>query len=354
MLTTTPTMQPDYSRQTLLKDVGAAGQSALARSRVLIVGAGGLGSPVLQYLAGAGVGFLGVVDADELDASNLHRQPLYALADVGKPKTSLAKAALAKLNPDVRVETHSARFAADNALALVREYDVVVDCSDNFLTKFLINDAAVLARRPAVFASVYQYEWQLQVYEPTASHACLRCLWPEATLDGVVGNCAEAGVLGPVPGTFGALQALLTLKILLKLSGRLEGELLLLDFSSFTATKLKAPRRRECPAPACALIRELERGETDIEVSVTSLAAAREQHFEPIDVRTAEEVAAQPAEARHIPMASLLAEPKLLAPGPRYLLLCASGKRSLAAARELRKRGLDVRSLAGGLPSLKR
>jgi sulfur-carrier protein adenylyltransferase/sulfurtransferase len=354
MLTTTPTMQPDYSRQTLLKEVGAAGQAALARSRVLIIGAGGLGSPVLQYLAGAGVGVLGLVDADELDASNLHRQPLYALADVGKPKASLAKAAIATLNPDVRVETHAARFCADNALALVRQYDVVVDCSDNFLTKFLINDAAVLARRPAVFASVYQYEGQLQVYEPSASHACLRCLWPEATLDGVVGNCAEAGVLGPVPGAFGALQALLTLKILLKLSGRLEGEILLLDFTCFTATKIKAGRRPDCRAPDCALIRELEREETGIEVRVASLTAAREQHFEPIDVRTAEEVAAQPTEARHIPMASLLAEPKLLAPGPHYLLLCASGKRSLAAARELRKRGLDVRSLAGGLQSLER
>src|ERR1700677_3836789 len=354
MLTTTPMMQPDYSRQTLLKEVGAAGQAALARSRVLIIGAGGLGSPVLQYLAGAGVGFLGLVDADELDASNLHRQPLYALADVGKPKAALAKAAVARLNPEVHVETHATRFTADNALALVREHDVVVDCSDNFLTKFLINDAAVLARRPAVFASVYQYEGQLQVYEPSASHACLRCLWPEATLDGVVGNCAEAGVLGPVPGAFGALQALLTLKILLKLSGRLAVEHLSLDFTSFTATKLKAARRPDCPAPGCALIRELRREETDIEVRVASLAAAREQHFEPIDVRTAEEVAAQPAEARHIPMASLLAEPKLLAPGPHYLLLCASGKRSLAAARELRKRGLDVRSLAGGLQSLKR
>jgi adenylyltransferase/sulfurtransferase len=347
-------MQPDYSRQTLLKEVGAAGQAALARSRVLIIGAGGLGSPVLQYLAGAGVGFLGLVDADELDASNLHRQPLYALADVGKPKTSLAKAALAKLNPEVSVETHAARFTADNALLLVREYDVVVDCSDNFLTKFLINDAAVLARRPAVFASVYQYEGQLQVYEPSASHACLRCLWPEPTLDGIVGNCAEAGVLGPVPGAFGALQSLLTLKILLKLPGRLEGELLLLDFTSFTATKLKAARRPDCRTPGCALIRALEREPRDIEVGVASLAAAREQHFEPIDVRTAEEVAAHPTGARHIPMASLLAEPKLLAPGPQYLLLCASGKRSLAAARELRKRGLDVRSLAGGLQSLER
>src|SRR6202453_436421 len=272
MLTTTPMMQPDYSRQQLLKEIGPQGQELLARSRVLIVGAGGLGTPVLQYLAGAGVGFLGLVDADELDASNLHRQPLYALADVGKPKAALAKAAVARLNPEVHVETHATRFTADNALALVREHDVVVDCSDNFLTKFLINDAAVLARRPAVFASVYQYEGQIQVYRPAATHACLRCLWPEATVDGVVGNCAEAGVLGPVPGTFGALQALLTLKILLKLSGRLEGELLLLDFTSFTTLKLKAPRRTECQAPGCALIREIVREDADIEIALRSLA----------------------------------------------------------------------------------
>src|ERR1700678_3126785 len=137
-------MQPDYSRQTLLKEVGAAGQEVLARSRVLVVRAGGLGSPVLQYLAGAGVGFLGLVDADELDASNLHRQPLYALADVGRPKAALAKTARGRLNPAVHVETPPTRFTADNALTLVREHDVVVDCSDNFLTKFLINDAAVL------------------------------------------------------------------------------------------------------------------------------------------------------------------------------------------------------------------
>jgi sulfur-carrier protein adenylyltransferase/sulfurtransferase len=345
-------MRPDYSRQTLLKEVGAAGQAALARSRVLIVGAGGLGSPVLQYLAGAGVGFLGLVDADTLDASNLHRQPLYALADVGRQKTALAAAAVAKLNPEVTVETHAVRFSADNALALIRDHDVVVDCSDNFRTKFLINDAAVLAQRPAVFASVYQYEGQLQVYQPTATHACLRCLWPEATVDGVVGNCAEAGVLGPVPGAFGALQALLTLKILLRLAGQLAGELLLLDFAAFTSMRLKAPRRPECVAPGCALIRDLAAEESDLELRLPSLAAARERRFELIDVRTAEEVAAEPTEARHIPMAALLADPQALAAGPRYLLICASGKRSLAAARELRRRGLDARSLAGGLESL--
>lgn len=345
-------MQPDYSRQTLLKEVGEAGQAVLARSRVLIVGAGGLGSPVLQYLAGAGVGFLGLVDDDRLQASNLHRQPIYALSQVGEPKAALAESAVARLNPSVHVATHTTRFTADNALQLVRDHDVVVDCSDNFRTKFLINDAAVLARRAAVFASVYQYEGQLQVYRPLGSHACLRCLWPDASVDGIVGNCAEAGVLGPVPGTFGALQALLTLKILLGIAGQLDGELLLMDFMNFTNTKLKAPRRAECAAPHCALIRDLPLEEADIELKVASLEAAAQRDFDLIDVRTQEEFAARPTPARHIPMAALLADPEQLAPSAEYLLICASGKRSLAAARELKKRGFHVRSLAGGLQAL--
>ena len=345
-------MQPDYSRQILLKEIGAQGQAALARGRVLVVGAGGLGSPVLQYLAGAGVGYLGVVDADTLDASNLHRQPIFALADVGEQKAELALAAVKRINPTVHVEVHAARLDADNALELIRGYDVVVDCSDNFRTKYLINDAAVLAHRPAVFASVYQYEGQLQVYKPDERHACLRCLWPDAVADGVVGNCAEAGVLGPVPGTFGTLQALLTLKILLGLSGQLDGELLLLDFTNFSSLKLKAPRLAECRAPGCAHIREIAREDLAIEIALPSLADAARRGLEAIDIRTQEEIAVRPTGARHIAMPVLLADPGLLAPGREFLLVCASGKRSLAAARELRKRGLKVRSLAGGLQGL--
>jgi adenylyltransferase/sulfurtransferase len=347
-------MQPDYSRQLLLKEIGAKGQAALARARVLIVGLGGLGSPVLQYLAGAGVGCLGLVDADVLDASNLHRQPIYALSEVGKPKVDLARAAVSGINPAVEVETHGAGLNADNALELIRAYDIVVDCSDNFRTKYLINDAAVLAQKPAVFASVYQYEGQLQVYKPDLDHACLRCLWPDAIADGVVGNCAEAGVLGPVPGAFGTLQALLTLKILLQMNGQLEGELLLLDFMNFSSLKIKAPRRVECAAPACAHIHELTREDPGIEIALSSLAAAAERGLEVIDIRTPEEVAARPTGARHIPMANLLANPALLESAREVLLVCATGKRSLAAARQLRKRGISARSLAGGLQNLER
>jgi molybdopterin/thiamine biosynthesis adenylyltransferase/rhodanese-related sulfurtransferase len=281
----------------------------------------------------------------------LHRQPIYELAQVGRPKAALAAAAVAKINPTVQVETHAERFGADNALQLVQAHDVVVDCTDNFRTKFLINDAAVLAGRPAVFASVYQYEGQLQVYQPLDSHGCLRCVWAEATADGLVGNCAEAGVLGPVPGAFGALQALLTLKILLRMHGQLEGELLLMDFTTFTSMKLKAPRRPECVAPGCAFVRELERDDSDLEVVLGSLEEAA-RTFRLIDVRTPEEFAVRPTPARHVPMAALLADPALLAEDGQYLLVCASGKRSLAAARELRRHGCSVRSLAGGLQGL--
>jgi sulfur-carrier protein adenylyltransferase/sulfurtransferase len=343
---------PDYSRQIRLKEIGAAGQAALARARALVVGAGGLGSPVLQYLAGAGVGCLGIVDGDVLEASNLHRQPIYSLADVGKPKVELAREAVARINPTVRVETHHARLDAGNALELVRHYDVAIDCSDNFRTKYLINDAAVLAQRPAVFASVYQYEGQLQVYAPHHEHACLRCLWPEATADGVVGNCAEAGVLGPVPGAFGTLQALAALKILLGMPGRLAGELLLLDFTNFSSLKLKASRRPECRAPHCALIRSIEPESGELEVTLESLDEAAARGLEIIDIRTDAEVAERPSKGRHIAMPLLLGDPSVLPKGREILLVCASGKRSLAAARELRRRGFAARSLAGGLSHL--
>jgi adenylyltransferase/sulfurtransferase len=342
----------DYSRQTALAQIGAAGQAILASARVLVVGAGGLGSPVLQYLAGAGVGHLGIVEADTLEASNLHRQPLYSRANVGEPKAALARAAILALNPDVAVDIVTSRLDAANALTLIGGYDLVVDCSDNFRTKFLINDAAVLTRRPAVFASVYQYEGQLQVYKPEPGHACLRCLWPEATADGVVGNCAEAGVLGPVPGAIGSLQALLALKILLGLPGQLAGELLLADFSNFSTVKLKAPRRPECRAPLCSRIADIAPEEADLELELPSLAAALAQRLEIIDIRSAAEVAAEPRDLRHIAMPTLLAHPEMLSPSSRYLLVCASGKRSLATARELRKRGFSVQSLGGGLSSL--
>ena len=354
-----PSPAPDYSRQIALDGVGPVGQAKLRASRVLVVGAGGLGAPVLSYLAGAGVGTIGIVDGDVLDASNLHRQPLYALTDIGKPKAELAAARLHGLNPEINIRTYAQRFDADNASTLLSDYDLAIDCSDNFATKFLLNDACVLAGKAAIFASVYQYEGQLQVYQPENDSACLRCLWPEATRDGIVGNCAEAGVLGPVPGVLGSLQAIEALKLLLDLPGQLAGELLILDLTTYETRRIHAPRAEPCTGGACARITALKGPEDSIdglEVSFASLDRARRAGYEIVDIREHREVAVEPMMGvpyTHIPMGSLLADPHALDPEHRYLLVCARGARSLAAALELRHQGVPrVYSLRGGIAGL--
>jgi adenylyltransferase/sulfurtransferase len=350
---------PDYSRQIALKDVGVEGQAKLHAARVLVVGAGGLGVPVLSYLAGAGVGTLGIVDGDVLEASNLHRQPLYALDDVGGPKAGLAAARLRALNPEISVRVHAERLDARNVVQILDAYDFAIDCSDNFATKFLLNDACVLARKPAIFASVYQYEGQLQVYRPDEDNACLRCLWPEATRDGLVGNCAEAGVLGPVPGVLGSLQAIEALKLILDLPGQLRGDLLILDLLSLATHRIRAPRAVSCRSGICARITSIAPAtETpaDLEVSFGSLAKAAHDGYAIIDIRDDKEVASAPVtgvEHAHIPMSSLLEDHHALDPERRYLLVCARGSRSRAMALELRHHGLPrVFSLRGGIAGL--
>ncbi len=343
---------PDYSRQTALKEVGAAGQQRLRRASVLVVGCGGLGVPVMTYLAAAGVGRIGLVDADRLEASNLHRQTLYSLADVGRPKVELAAARLRALNPEVEIHTHAVRLDATNAPGIVAPHSLIIDCTDNFSTKFMLNDTCVRLRKPVIFSSVYQYEGQLQVVRPERGGACLRCVWPEATRDGLVGNCAEAGVLGPVPGTFGSLQALEALKLLLDLPGQLAEELLVMDLLTLTVTRVRARRAADCPGHARA-----QRGEqAEIELSFDTLEEALADGFEVVDVREPDELArlATPcSSARHLPVAQLLHGRPDMAADNRYLLVCASGKRSLAAAQELRSRGYgQVFSLRGGIAAL--
>lgn len=354
---------PDYSRQMALKEVGARGQARLRASRVLVVGAGGLGVPVLTYLAGAGIGRIGIVDGDRLDPSNLHRQTLYALADVGKPKAELAAARLRALNPDVDVQAHLERLDRRNGAELIGQYDLVIDCTDNFTTKFLLNDLCVQHRRAAVFSSVYQYEGQLQVLRGDLGEGpCLRCVWPEATPDGVVGNCAEAGVLGPVPGVFGSLQALEALKLLLDLPGQLRDDILVLDLLTLSTSRIRASRARACRGGPCtrtaAALAETPVEAAELELALESLDQALEQGFEIVDVREPAEVAADPtpvARALHIPLAELLHGVPQLPEARKHLLVCASGRRSLAAARALRGRGLPhVYSLRDGVLGLKR
>ena len=348
---------PDYSRQMALKEVGAVGQAKLRASRVLVVGCGGLGVPVISYLAGAGVGRLGLVDADRLESSNLHRQTLYALADVGKPKAELAALRVRALNPDVDAQIYPIRVDAQNAPELVAQYDLVIDCTDNFSTKFMLNDVCVRLGRAVIFSSVYQYEGQLQVVRPERGSACLRCLWPEATRDGIVGNCSEAGVLGPVPGVFGTLQALEALKILLNLPGQLGDEMLVVDLLTMATTRLHTKKAATCPEHALSRP-DVKKGltvEDKAEFEFETLGDAIREGFQIVDIREPEEVEETPLpapQAQHIPMGELL-QGETFKPSGKCLLVCASGKRSLAATLELRSRGLSlIYSLKGGLKAL--
>jgi sulfur-carrier protein adenylyltransferase/sulfurtransferase len=352
----------DYSRQIALREVGAAGQEKLRQAAVLIVGCGGLGVPAMTYLAAAGVGRLGLVDGDRLEASNLHRQTLYALADVGQPKVELAAARLRALNPEVEVRTYPVRLEAACAAEIIEPYALVIDCTDNFATKFLLNDTCVRLRKPVLFSSVHQYEGQLQLVRPERGGACLRCIWPQATRDGIVGNCAEAGVLGPVPGTFGTLQALEALKLLLDLPGQLSDELVVLDLLTLAVTRVRTRRATDCPQHALAARaapHDAAAVDADgLELRFDSLEEAIADDFEVIDIREPHELArAAPScpGVRHLPMAQLLHGRPALPLAGRYLLLCASGKRSLAAAQELRSRGYErAFSLRGGMAALTR
>jgi molybdopterin/thiamine biosynthesis adenylyltransferase/molybdopterin synthase catalytic subunit/rhodanese-related sulfurtransferase len=378
---------PDYSRQMALKEVGAAGQAKLRASRVLVVGCGGLGVPVISYLAGAGIGRLGLIDSDHLEPSNLHRQTMYALADVGKPKAQLAADRVRALNPDVDVRPYTTRLDALNAPDLIAQHDLVIDCTDNFSTKFLLNDYCVQLGKPVVFASVYQYEGQLQIVQPGS--ACLRCVWPEATRDGIVGNCSEAGVLGPVPGIFGGLQAFEAMKLLLDLPGQLKNELLVLDLLSLTTSRVRTKRASVCPehaisrataAQAAAVAQANaaagargtapnQRGQTGghsaqglsdaqavLELSFDTLDQAHDAGYDIVDIREPyelEEIPTPSAHARALPMAQLLYGQLPFKPTRKTVLVCASGRRSLAATQELRERGIaDVYSLRGGVKGL--
>jgi adenylyltransferase/sulfurtransferase len=243
---------------------------------------------------------------------------------------------------------------------MVAQYDLVIDCTDNFSTKFLLNDLCVQKRVPVIFSSVYQYEGQIQVVRPDKDGACLRCIWPEPTRDGIVGNCAEAGVLGPVPGTFGSLQAFEALKLLLDLPGQLGDEVLVLDLLTMSSSRVRAKRAAAHPghAQTARTLTQAQADTTPLEVDFASLDEARAAGFEIIDIREPQELEAIPTptrHARHIPMAQLLHGKPAFTPNGKTLLVCASGRRSLAATQELRSRGLSaIYSLGGGVTKLNR
>ncbi len=235
-----------YSRHIILPEIGGRGQARLLKSKVFVLGAGGLGSPSLLYLAAAGVGTIGVADGDSVDLSNLQRQIIHDTSRIGMPKVLSAKASIEAINPDVKVEPLHGRLTADNIREIIRDYDVVLDGSDNFPTRFLMNDAAFFESKPLISGSMFRFDGQVSVFKPTGGFPCYRCLYPEPPPKGLVPSCQEAGVLGALAGVIGVLQAVETVKELLGLGDGLAGHLLIFDALKMTFRKVKVRKDPEC------------------------------------------------------------------------------------------------------------
>ena len=354
-----------YGRHLVLPDVGMEGQRALKAARVLVVGAGGLGSPVSLYLAAAGVGTLGLVDFDTVDVSNLQRQVLHGTSDVGRSKLASARDRIAEVNPHVTVETHDSRLTSRNALEILRAYDVIVDGTDNFPTRYLTNDACVILGKPNVYGSIFRFEGQASVFA-TTDGPCYRCLYPEPPPPGLVPSCAEGGVLGVLPGIVGTIQATETLKLLLGIGEPLVGRLLLIDALGARFRTVRLERDPQCPACGTREIRELidydafcggspSTGGNGAVPEITPRELARRvangDDIDLIDVREPYEWAiARITGARLIPLATF---PQAIASLDRerdIVVHCHHGIRSANAAGQLRAAGFTrVWNLAGGI-----
>ena len=355
-----------YSRHILLPQVGEEGQGALKKSRVLLVGAGGLGSPVALYLAAAGVGSIGLVDFDAVDLSNLQRQILHGSSGIGSPKVDSARDRLQDINPNVHVEGYETRLTSSNALEIARDYDLIVDGTDNFATRYLVNDTAVLLGIPNVYGSVYRFEGQASVFG-APDGPCYRCLFREPPPPNLIPSCAEAGVLGVVPGLVGTIQATEAIKILLGVGDTLVGRLLLIDAMTMAFRTLEIRRDPECPACGTREITELMDYEelcgdaistektssavTEIQPSQLAQRLERGEKLEIIDVREPYEW-----QIAHIPGARLVPLDRIAEEIPRLdktretILYCKVGARSMRAAQQLASAGVaDVRNLAGGI-----
>jgi adenylyltransferase/sulfurtransferase len=246
MRTFTPDQIRRYHRHLILQNVGSIGQKKLLNSRVLLLGAGGLGSPAALYLAAAGVGTLGIVDFDLVDESNLQRQILHRLSDVGRPKVDSAENTINSINPDVNVVKHRTALHSSNAFEIIEDYDIIVDGTDNFPTRYLINDAATILGKSVVHGSIFQFDGQATVFKPGAG-PCYRCLFPAPPPPGAVPNCAEAGVFGALPGIVGTIQAVEVIKLVLDLGDPLIGRLLIFDALAMEFSEVNIRRDPKCP-----------------------------------------------------------------------------------------------------------
>ena len=344
-----------YQRQITLPEFGPEGQQRLGNGSVLVVGAGGLGSPAATYLAAAGVGRIGLVDFDRVDETNLHRQILYATSDVGRPKLEAAGARLRDLNPEVTIETHEVRLASENALELFARYDVILDGTDNFATRYLVNDACKITGKPNVYGSVFRFDGQVSVFA-TEHGPCYRCIYPEPPPPGSVPSCAEGGVLGVLPGVVGTLQATEAIKLLTGIGETLAGRLLLFDALHMSFRTMKLRRRCEEHAAITKLIDYEEFcnpvNQTDITPTELSQKLAEGAEIVLIDVREPYEWNAGHIEgAVHIPMNEV---PQRLTEIPKdkeVVMICRSGGRSGHVQQHLlESQGYSrVKNLVGGM-----
>ena len=347
-----------YSRHFILPQVGEDGQVRLKHSSVLCIGAGGLGSPTLLYLAAAGVGRIGVIDADRVDLSNLQRQIVHGTSRIDVLKTESAEATLRELNPEVEVITHSYRLTADNVLEVLADYDVIVDGSDNFPTRFLVNDGAYFANKPLVAGAIFQFDGQLSVFDRASGGPCYRCLLPEPPAPGAVPSCDEAGVLGALPGVVGSLQAMEVLKILLKIGTPLIGRMMHYDALSARFRELTLRRDPSCPLcgenpTVTAPVDYVQTCAAGAELSVQELRSTLENGFAGVllDVRQPEEHAwAHITGCRLIPLGELEAAIPSLDAGQEYLVYCKMGQRSAYAVALMQEAGIrKARNVTGGI-----
>jgi molybdopterin/thiamine biosynthesis adenylyltransferase/rhodanese-related sulfurtransferase len=349
-----------YSRHLLIPEVGLAGQEKLAAARVLVVGAGGLGSPVLAYLAAAGIGRIGIVDDDSVDVTNLQRQILYDTASVGKPKAATAAERLHALNPQIALDVLPVRLNASNAREIVRLYDVIVDGTDTFGARYLINDACVLEGKPDVYGSIFRFDGQVSVFGVKGG-PCYRCLYPEPPPPELVPNCAEGGVLGVLAGIVGTWQASEALKLVLGIGTPLTGRLMLIDALDARVREVRIARDPACPlcgdaptlhdvavdVPATAL----DPGDVEIAAADLDALLKRDPQARLLDVREPHEaVLGAPAGAVSLPAGELEARLHELDPTAHYVVACRVGVKSRWAARRLRDAGFGgVRHLRDGL-----
>ena len=345
-----------YGRQLALPDVGLAGQQRLKNARVLIVGAGGLGSPAALYLAAAGVGVLGIVDDDLVETSNLHRQIIHRSEDVGREKTASAARAVQSLNPNVRVRVHQERLGGARAAALIRDYDLVVDGSDNYGTRYAVNDACAAAGIVWIYGSVERFSGQVSIFGAPGG-PCYRCIFPEPPAPGSTPSCEEIGVLGAVPGVIGALQATEALKWILGVGEPLVGRLLQLDLRDGQITLVRFERRADCVAcrdaadgAGIATSDSAPPFAADIEPDELARALGEPASFQLLDIREPWEWSlARIGEPRLLAMGDLEDHLESLDPMRDVVVYCHHGMRSSVAAEWLRARGFRARNLVGGI-----